>query len=347
MNQVTFGTTSKGEEGMLYTISNGKGMELSATNYGATVVKLIVPDKNGNSVDVALGYDQVEDYEREGCYFGATVARNANRIANAKVTIDGVTYNLEANDNENNLHSGANGASDKLWALEKQTENCLVFTYVSADMEQGFPGNCNMKVTYTLTEDNALEISYDMVSDKKTVMNPTNHTYFNMNGHAAGTVYGHKLWLKASHFTPVASGHAIPTGELAPVAGTPFDFTSEKAIGQDIEKQDTQLGYGCGYDHNFAIDKDVDGLEKVASVVGDETGIRMDVLTDLPGIQFYSANFIDGQKGKGGCLHVKRGALCLETQYFPNAVNEPNFATPIFDAGVHFESKTVYAFSAE
>lgn len=345
MSKREFGKTSKGEAAALYTIGNTKGMTVSITDFGAAVVAIHVPGKDNVQVDVTTGYDDVAPYERETCYFGATVARNANRIANAKFDIDGVTYQLEVNDNENNLHSGSNGTSEKIWAVKEMTDSKLVFAIVSKDLEQGFPGRCDMTVTYEVTEDNGLSIHYELVSDKKTVINPTNHTYFNLNGHASGKVYGHTLWLKASHYTPVINSHAIPTGEIAPVAGTPFDFTVAKTIGQDIEKEDIQLGYGNGYDHNFAIDKESQGMEKVATVVGDDTGIQMDVYTDLPGIQLYTGNFIGGQKGKDGAEYEARGAFCLETQYFPDAVNQVNFASPVYEAGQKYDSTTIYKFS--
>lgn len=304
-------------------------------------------DKNGTERDVILGYDDLASYERAECYFGATVGRNANRIANAKVTIDGVEYELEKNDNENNLHSGSNGVSVKMWDVEEYTDTKITFGYTSKDMEQGFPGNCQMHVTYEVTEQNEFKITYHIVSDKKTVINMTNHSYFNLAGQENGNVLDQTLQIAASHYTPMKDSKSIPTGEIASVEGTPFDFRKEKPIGQDIKASHEQLIFANGYDHNFAIDKTKDGVEKIASAYCSESGIRMDVYTDLPGVQLYTANFVGGQHGKKGAVYVQNSAFCLETQYYPNAVNEPNFASPVFDAGQPYDSTTVYAFSVD
>lgn len=345
MTKTSFGTLANNTETSLYTLVNKNGMELAVTDYGATIVAIRVKDKAGKLVDVALGYDNVAQYVSENCYFGATVGRYANRISDAKIVIDGETYQLEVNDNENNLHSGSKGTADLVWDVTFASDEKITLEIVSKDLEQGFPGNCKMVVTYVLTDENAVEIHYEAVSDKKTLINPTNHSYFNLNGQAAGTVLNHDLCIKASKFTPVQNGHSIPTGELAEVKNTPFDFTSMKKVGRDIEETNDQLTYGTGYDHNWVIDKETDGVELIAELVGDETGIKMSVYTDLPGVQLYTGNFIAGQHGKDGAVYEKRGGLCLETQYFPNSANEPKFERPIFDANEKFESTTIYAFS--
>ncbi len=345
MEKKAFGITKEGKEVFTYSITNGKGICATICDYGATIVGLFVPGADGKVYDVSLGYDNVTDYEEGGCFFGATVGRNANRIADAKVTIDGVEYELGANDNENNLHSGANGASGKVWEVKEYKENAITLSYLSKDLEQGFPGDADMEVTYTITDENALDISYRCTSTKKTVMNMTNHCYFNLNGQDSGNVHSQLLQLYASAYTPVKSAKAIPTGEIAPVAGTPFDFTTAKPIGQDIAKEDVQLGYGNGYDHNFVLDRKGDGLEPAAVVKAPESGICMEVWTDCPGIQLYTGNFIEGVKGKGGVVYPKNGAFCLETQYFPNAANEPNFAMPLLDVGEVYTSASVYKFS--
>ncbi|MGN1156625.1 MAG: aldose epimerase family protein [Agathobacter sp.] len=347
MSKQHFDTTQKGVEVSKYTIENAKGMQAVVTDFGATVIDLLVPDRDGNMVDVALGYDNVASYENETTYFGTTVGPYANRISDAKIEIDGVVYQLDVNDNENNLHSGFNTWAKQVWTVKEHTGNKIVFTYSAKDLEQGFPGNMTCDVTYEVTENNEFAISYYVVSDKKTTINMTNHTYFNLNGWASGDVYSQELMIKASGYTPVKSSKAIPTGEVAPVEGTPFDFRVAKPIGRDIEMENEQLTYGNGYDHNFAIDKETDGMEKVAEAYAPESGIVMSVLTDCIGIQLYTGNFIGGQIGKHGHKHNNREGFCLETQYFPNSINEPNFVRPVFEANVPYETKTVYAFSTK
>lgn len=345
MEKKDFGIIKDGRQASAYTIANSKGMRAVLCDYGATIVDLYVKGREDKVYDVSVGYDNVTDYENGTCYFGATVGRNANRISDAKITIDGVEYDLGANDNENNLHSGVNGSSAVLWEVKEHKENAITFSYLSKDLEQGFPGNATMEVTYTVTEEDELDISYRCVTDKKTVMNMTNHCYFNLNGYNSGTVYTQQLQINASAYTPVKDAKSIPTGELAPVEGTAFDFRQMKAIGRDIENDEEQLTYGTGYDHNFVLDRHGKGLETAAIAYAPESGIRMEVLTDCPGIQLYSGNFIKGVKGKNGAVYPKRGAFCLETQYFPNAINEPNFDMPLLDAGEVYESRTVYKFT--
>ena len=339
-----FGDTKKGMEAYKYELVNSKGMKAVVTDYGATVLSLYVKDKNGDLQDVVLGYDDLASYERGTSYFGAIVGRYANRISNAQITIDGVDYKLEANDNENSLHSGSNGVSGLVWDVKNYTDSSITFTIVSKDLEQGFPGNATIEVTYTVTEDNELAIKYHAVADKATTFNMTNHSYFNLEGCSAGVVYDQKLQINASGYTPVCSAKAIPTGEIAPVEGTPFDFRQMKKIGQDINQENEQLSYGNGYDHNFAIDKKTDGIELVATACAPNTGIKMDVLTDAIGIQLYPANFIAGNIGKGNTTYVDRGAFCLETQYFPNSINEPNFVRPVFAANEAYDTTTIYRF---
>ena len=340
-----FGKNSKGEEVYLYTLGNENGMKVSFIDLGAAVHEIHVPDRDGQMVQVSAIYDNPVSYEKQTTYFGAIVAPYANRISDAKFEIDGQVYETDANNNENSLHSGVNGIAKKIWAVKEQTENRIVFTYDAKDLEQGFPGNIHYEVTYEVTEDNALSISYYALSDKKTTINMTNHTYFNLTGAFSGSVEGQELWIKASHFTPVKDGKAIPTGEIAPVDDTPFDFREAKAIGRDIENDFDQLVYGLGYDHNFAIDKESEGFEKIAAAYAKETGIQMEVWSDCIGVQLYTGNFMEGEVGPNGHKYVKRGAFCLETQYFPNAINEINFVCPITEAGVPYETKTVYKFS--
>ena len=330
-----------------YTIGNEKGTKIVLTDIGATVVSIFIKDKNGEIKDIVTGYDNFDSYKKGGSFFGATVGRNCNRIWNAAVVIDGVEYKLEANDNENNLHSGSNTVSFKKWDVKALGTDFITFEIVSKDLEQGFPGNATITVTYSISEDDEFTIQYRGVSDKKTVFNMTNHCYFNLNGHDSGSIYSHELQINAARYTPVSSSKSIPTGEIAPVEGTPFDFRTVKEIGEDIEKDNEQLKFANGYDHNFAIDKTTDGVERVATAYSPESGISMDVLTDCVGIQLYTGNFIGGQIGKGNIKYNDRDAFCLETQFFPNAINEPNFVTPITDAGEVYESKTIYKFSVK
>lgn len=345
MYKESFGTSKNGEAVTVYTLENKNGAKVRVTDYGAALVSIIVPDKDGNMQDVLLGYDNVTGYENNTCYFGAVIGRNGNRIANAQLTIDGVTYQLDQNDNENNLHSGVKGMDTIVWKVKEYTENTIVLTCQSADGEQGFPGNMDAEVTYVLTDGQAVEIHYKAVSDKDTVANFTNHAYFNLAGHASGSVLDQELMLCASHFTPVIDAKAIPTGEIAPVAGTPMDFTAPKTIGRDIETDDIQVNYGGGYDHNFVLDKKEKGaFELMAEAYAPSTGIVMKAYTDCPGVQFYSGNFITTQDGKQGAVYEKRQGFCLESQYFPNSVNEPNFEAPILKAGEVYTTKTSYQF---
>ena len=345
MMKQLFGKNSRNEEVYLYTLKNENGMQVSFLDLGASVHEIYVPGKNGEPVQISAIYDNPISYEKQTTYFGAIVAPYANRISDAKFEIDGVVYETDANNNENSLHSGINGIAKKIWAVKEQAENKIVFTYDGKDLEQGFPGNIHYEVTYEVTAKNELAISYYALSDKKTTINMTNHTYFNLAGAFSGNVEGQELWIKASHYTPVKDAKAIPTGEIAPVDGTPFDFREPKTIGRDIADNFDQLIYGLGYDHNFAIDKEAPGFEKIAVAYAKETGIQMEVWTDCIGVQLYTGNFMEGEMGPNGHRYVKRGAFCLETQYFPNAINETNFACPITEAGVPYETKTTYAFS--
>lgn len=341
----SFGTSKDGEAVSVYLLQNKNGVKVRVTDYGAALVSIIVPDKNGNMTDVLLGYDNVTGYETHTCYFGAVIGRNGNRIANARLTINGTVYNLDQNDNENNLHSGEKGMDAKVWDVKQATDTSITLACKSADREQGFPGNMDAQVTYVLTDDNAVEIHYEAVSDQDTVANFTNHAYFNLSGHASGDVLGQELMLRASYFTPVIDAKAIPTGEIAPVAGTPMDFTTAKTIGRDIASEDIQIGYGGGFDHNFVLDKTEKGaFELMAQAYAPDTGIEMKAYTDLPGVQFYSGNFVTEQEGKQGAVYGKRHGFCLESQYFPNAVNEPGFESPILKAGEVYRTKTSYQF---
>ncbi len=340
-----FGRTKKGESISVITLENKRGMKARVINYGAILVSLCVPDKNGNMDDVVLGYDDLSGYESNGSFFGCTIGRNANRTANAAFVIEGKEYRLEANEGENNLHSSfTEGFHKKVWNYGCGEENNeVVLTYDSPAGEQGFPGSLRVSVTYRLTEDNELQIIYHGISDKKTVINLTNHTYFNLAGHNKGDILKHKLMIRASHYTPVKKG-AIPTGEIAAVEGTPMDFRSFKEIGKEIEEPFSQLRLAGGYDHNWALDTQQGKVEKIAEVKEENSGRSMEVYSDLPGVQFYAGNFIADCTGKQKAAYTKRNGLCLETQYFPNAVNEPAFVSPVFEAGEEYKATTIYKF---
>ena len=340
-----FGKNSKGQDVYKYVIKNEKGMQVTITDLGAAVTSIQVLDKENQTCEVALSYDNPLSYEKESTYFGAIVAPYANRIADAKFEVDGVCYTLDANNFENNLHSGREGLAKKIWQVTEHSDAKIIFTFSVKDMEFGFPGNVAYQVTYEVTEQNELAISYFAKTDKKTPINMTNHTYFNLNGATSGSVEKHMLWIKADAFTPVKDAKAIPTGEDMPVEGTPFDFRVAKEIGRDIAADFEQLRYGQGYDHNFVLAKETDGLEKIATVCGDTSGIQMDVWTDCIGVQLYTGNFLNGDLGPDGYRYVKHSGFCLETQYFPNSINEPKFVRPFTEAGCTYETKTVYAFS--
>jgi len=337
----TFGKTKSKEDILLYTIKNANGMSASVTNFGAILVNLLVPDSNGELKDIVLGFDKGTDYFKNGSFFGATVGRNANRIGGAAALIDGVEYKFPVNDGPNNLHTDFSvGMHMKLWDAEI-IGNSVAFSVISPDMEAGFPGTVKAKVTYTLTDDNAIEISYEAVSDKKTIINMTNHTYFNLDGHDSGSIENTELQLNCSKYTPVVKG-AIPTGELADVEGTVFDFRTAKPIGQDINAREKQLKLVKGYDHNFVVDG-YDGTQKLIAVAK-AGGRTMLVYSDLPGVQFYAGNCIAKQKGKGNVKYSKRTGFCLETQYFPDNANQANFKKAVFNAGEVYSTKTVYKF---
>jgi aldose 1-epimerase len=340
-----FGTMTDGQHVQIYKLTNKNGMEADITNFGGIVQSLKVPDKSGKLTDVALGYDKLEDYVPDKSSFGSLIGRYGNRIAHAKFTLDGHTYTLAKNDGENSLHGGLKGFNKKVWSA-KQEGNSLVLNYLSKDGEEGYPGNLNVTVTYTLTDDNELKIQYDATTDKNTVLNLTNHSYFNLSGQDAGEILGHELMLKADKFTPVNTT-LIPTGELRDVKGTPFDFTKSTAIGARIGGSDEQLKFGKGYDHNFVLNGGITKTPRLAAEVYDpKSGRVMQVLTTEPGVQFYTGNFLDGTvHGKGGHVYNFRNALCLETQHYPDSPNQGNFPTTELKAGEKYHTITVFKFS--
>lgn len=343
-----FKQTVEGKQVHLYTISNGK-IKAAITNSGGRLVSLLVPDSSGKITDVVLGYKALNDYQqytKNGSYFGALIGRYGNRIAKGKFILDGKSYQLAINNAPNSLHGGPKGFSTVVWDVVKTTPNSVELHYLAKDGEESYPGNLDVNVTYALTDDNGISITYKAKTDKATVLNLTNHSYFNLNGEGSGTINDHSLQLNASKYTPV-DATLIPTGKLEPVAGTPFDFTKPEKIGARIEEKNQQLEYGKGYDHNFVLDAKGKGQHLAATVVGDKSGIKMEVYTDQPGIQVYGGNFMEGgDKGKTGKAYEHRTALCLETQHFPDSPNQPQFPTTTLKPGETFNSTTSYKFPA-
>lgn len=338
-----FGKYKDGRDILLYTISNEKGMQAAVSNMGAALVKLLVPDREGRTADVVLGFDKGEDYFDNDCFIGTVIGPSANRIGKASFQLNGVTCQLDVNDGENNLHSHKeNGYHKQLWNGEI-SDNSVTFNLEDHDGNMGFPGNKKISVTYTLDEENGLTLHYHGYSDQLTVLNLTNHTYFNLDGHDSGRIVDHELWIGASGYTPVIPG-SIPTGEIAPVAETPMDFTKFKKVGQDIGSSFDQLEFGGGYDHNWVIDGWDGGLRHFATVKAPVSGRVMKVYTTLPGVQFYAGNFISEQKGKDGAIYGPRMGLCLETQYYPDSPNRPEFPSCIFGGDREYDSVTVYRF---
>ena len=343
----TFGCMQDGREVYKYTLTNKNGVSASFITLGGVWVSMMVPDRDGKLADVVLGYDDLESYRKNPPHFGAPIGRNANRIGGAVITLGGKDYKLEANNGPNNLHSGPDFYHDRLWdcaALESAEGSRLDFSLESPDGDQGYPGNARITVSYTLKGDNSLELEYRMVSDAETVANFTNHSYFNLAGHDSGDVMKQEVWLNATKYTP-ADAVSIPTGEIVPVAGTPMDFTEMKPIGRDIGEDFEALILGKGYDHNWVLDHPAGELSLAAKAYDPASGRVMETYTDLPGIQFYTANFLNGElPGKGGATYGPRNAFCFETQYYPDAVHKPQFPSPVLKAGEEYHTVTVYRF---
>jgi len=337
-----FGNTD-GKDITEYTLTNANGMQLSIINYGGTITRLTAPDKNGKFGDVVLGYDSLSGYlQRGNPYFGALIGRYGNRIGKATFTLDGQTYNMDKNDGANSLHGGNKGYDKVVWTAEKQGDNSLKLTYHSKDGEGGYPGNLDVTVVYTLQADNAVKIDYTATTDKATPVNLTNHAYYNLSAGTDSTILNNELQINADKYTPVDAG-LIPTGELADVKSTPFDFTSSKPIGKDIGQ------VKGGYDHNWVLNKKGTTLEKIVTLYHPTSGRVMEVYTTEPGVQFYTGNFLNGRliHTKSGAKYVKNAALCLETQHFPDSPNHPNFPSTILKPGETYKSTTVYKFSTK
>jgi aldose 1-epimerase len=347
MQEQSFGKTEDGQPVNLYILSNRNGMEAAISNYGGTVVSLKVADRNGKFEDVVLGYDNLDGYATGKAYIGATVGRYANRIAHATFTLDGVNYTLAKNDGDNHLHGGFN---KRVWTandVSGPAGQALELTYLSKDGEEGFPGTLPVKVVYTLTDQDELKIDYSATTDKNTVLNLTNHAYFNLAGQGNGDILQQQVMIRADRFTPI-DATSIPTGELRSVKGTPFDFTNSTAIGARIDQDDQQLKLGRGYDHNWVLNNATPGsLFLAAQAYDPHSGRVLEVLTTEPGIQLYTGNFLDGVHGKDGKVYNRRYAFCLETQHFPDSPNHPNFPSTELKPGQHFQSTTVYKFSTK
>jgi aldose 1-epimerase len=345
-----WGKTKGGEAVELYTLTNAKGHKVSIMTLGAIVVSIQVPDKAGALGDVALGFDSLDGYLAPNPFFGAVAGRYGNRIGGGTFTIDGHTSTLPKNDGANTLHGGTKGFDKYVWKGRPVTSSngpTVVLTHVSPDGDQGFPGTLTATVTYTWTNDDELKIHYHATTDKPTVVNLTNHSYFNLAGAGSGTILGQVMQIFADKFTPVAKG-LIPTGELKPVAGTPFDFLKPTPIGARIESSDEQITLGGGYDHNFVLNGSAGTLRPAAHVIDPSSGRTMDVLTTEPGVQFYTGNFLDGKiTGKGGKVYAKRAGFCLETQHFPDSPNKPKFPSTVLRPGQRYDTTTVYRFGTE
>lgn len=371
----TFQDAIDGKPTTLYTLTNRNHLQVAITNYGARVVGMLVPDKKGSWTDIIVGYDSIIQYVHQPeTYFGAIVGRYGNRIAKGRFRIDGKEYALATNNGPNHLHGGKKGFGAVVWTGKKLNDRTLELTYLSKDGEERYPGNLHVKVTYTLMDSNALKIDYEASTDKATVLNLTNHSYFNLNGQGSGTINNHLLQVNADTYTPVDST-LIPTGRIEPVAGTPFDFRKPVSIGSRIGDENIQLKYGKGYDHNYVLNSigagqpanhagvavpekpdssgkgtyssrtGMEGLNLAATVLGDQSGILMEIYTMEPGIQFYGGNFLDGKNPiKDGKRDIYRSAFCLETQHYPNSPNEPSFPSTKLEPGAVYKTTTVYLF---
>jgi aldose 1-epimerase len=350
----SFGTLPDRRTAQLYTLTNTQGAKVSVTNYGGIITHIIVPDREGRMADVALGYDMVEKYVAGSPYFGALIGRYGNRIANGKFTLDGKNYKLATNNDPGgvpcSLHGGNVGFDKVLWdvtpLLAKDAAG-LKLHYLSKDGEEGYPGNLDVTVTYWFNNNNELRIEYSATTDKATPVNLTNHSYFNLAGEGSDTILDHVLTLNASKYTPVDKG-LIPIGQIAPVAGTPFDFTTPHAIGERVNVANEQLKFGGGYDHNFVLDRSAKGLSKAAEVYEPVSGRVMEIFTEEPAIQFYCGNFLDGTNvGKSNRPYTYRTGIALETQHFPESPNQPGFPNTILRPGQKYKTTTVYRFSAK
>ncbi len=345
-----FGKTANGEKVTKYNLANKNGIEVDIITYGGRITAIRTPDKKGNMQNVVLGFDSLAQYEKKNPFFGALVGRYGNRIADGKFTLGDTEYSLAKNNGENSLHGGVEGFDKKVWKAktEEADDNVkLILNYLSVDMEEGFPGNLNTTITYTLNADNSLDVLYEAQTDKTTIVNLTQHAYFNLSGEFSNTILDHIVEIDADAFVPVDSG-LIPTGELKPVEGTPFDFREPKQIGKEIDADNEQIALGGGYDHCWVLNDQTAGYRSVATAYHPETGRILEVLTDQPGIQFYTGNFLDGTlPAPNGGTYAKRSGFCLETQHYPDSPNQPDFPSVTLAPGDMYVTKTTFKFSTK
>lgn len=348
LKKSNFQSVVNGDSTNLYVLTNANGVEVTLTNYGGRIVSVMVPDREGNMKDVVLGFDNIDDYVNVNNNFGATIGRYGNRIANGKITVEGVEYQLPKNNFGHTLHGGPKGFDKKVFNAEQINDQTVVFTCLSKDGEANFPGNLDVKVTMTLTDDNAIDLQYEATTDKETVVNLTNHSYFNLSGDGNNTILNDSLTIYADAFTPVDDTF-MTTGEISPVEGTPMDFRTPAAIGARIDNYDyAQLKNGDGYDHNWVLNTRGDVTQVAATVYSPATGIVLDVYTDEPGVQVYTGNFLDGTvTGKNGAVYAKRNAICLETQKYPDSPNKPDWPSPYLKPGEKYTSRCIYKFSVK
>lgn len=351
-----FDAVVNGKKTALYVLENSKGMEVCVTNLGGTILSVMAPDRDGNLANVVLCYDSIDAcLHAPEPYLGVAIGRYGNRIANGKFSIDGVEYTLALNNGKNALHGGPKGFNFQVWDVVSASKNQIVLSYLSVDGEEGYPGNLKVEMTYTLTDDNAIQIEYSATTDKKTIVNLTNHSFFNLEGaqKVTPTVYNHVLTMNCQQYIPVQDAGAIPTGERASVEGTAFDFRTPHTIGERIDSDDIQIGYGAGYDHCYVVDQSsadqrgMKGLKLVATVEEPKSGRVMKAYTNEPGMQLYTGNFLTGLTGALGNTFPRRSALCLESQKHPDSINQPNFESPILAPGEKYYSVCVYEFSAK
>ncbi|WP_308993966.1 aldose epimerase family protein [Mariniflexile litorale] len=350
ISKESFGTTSDSIEVEKYTLKNEKGMEVSIITFGGIITSWTAPDKSNNYKDIVLGYNTLKPYETNPTFFGALIGRYGNRIAKGKFTVDGKEYTLATNDGSNHLHGGVKGFDKVVWsATEAQTDSTasIILTYLSKDMEEGYPGDLNTKVIYTLTNDNELKVDYEATTNKATIVNLTQHSYFNLTGDFSRTILDHELMINADKLVPV-DATLIPTGELTDVTNTPFDFRNSKPIGQDINAENTQLKRGLGYDHCWVLNNQNEGVRLVATAYDKDSGRVLEVLSDEPGIQLYTGNFLDGTlPSKNGGTYAYRTGFCLETQHYPDSPNQKDFPSTVLNPGETYKSKTSFKFSVK
>ena len=343
MNKEFFGRTKNNEEIYRITLENKNGMRVYLLSYGGIIQSISLPDNNGRAAELCLGYETLEEYENGNCFFGASIGRHANRIGGGSFQINGISYQLEKNNLGNNLHGGSGGFHSKVYEIGEK-ESGVIFSRTSPHLESGFPGNLQVKLSYTLGDDNGLEIAYHAICDADTIVNLTNHSYFNLSGAGSREITDHILQINADKYTEIDE-NGLATGIIADVENTPFDFRTPKLIGESVDSSFEQIKLGHGYDHNFILSGG-DGLKTAASAHSSKSGISLEVLTTKPGMQFYSGNFMESCRGIGGAYN-RRGGFCLETQYFPNGMAHENFPSPLLKAGEIYSHKTVYRFKCE